>query len=55
LQVGLEHVLKMTTQYHEKYGNDWWKPSQLLVDLVEEGKGVYEWANEKGKKGRSKL
>jgi 3-hydroxyacyl-CoA dehydrogenase len=53
-QVGLEHVLEMTTKYHEKYQNDWWKPSQLLVDLVADKKGVYEWANEKAK-ARSKL
>ena len=55
-EIGLSHVLKMTEQYYGKYGNDWWKPSQLLVDLVAEGKGVYDWANEKGKDGgRSKL
>ena len=47
-EVGLERVLKMTELYHGKYGgSDWWRPSQLLVDLVKEGKSVYEWASEK--------
>jgi len=49
-EVGLEHVLKTTERYYEKYGgSEWWQPSQLLVDLVKEGKSVYKWANDKSK------
>lgn len=54
-EVGLEHVLKTTERYYEKYGgSDWWQPSQLLVDLVKEGKSVYKWADDKSK-NQSKL
>lgn len=37
-QVGLPHVLATLEKFHAADGDDFWKPSELLVELVREGK-----------------
>ena len=57
-EVGLERVLQVTSECYKKYGGDWWKPSELLVDLVDQNIGLYEWADGAGRgrtSPRSKL
>lgn len=50
--IGLDNVYKRTMDFHEKYG-DWWKPSELLKSLAENGKTFSDFDSEKSRIAKS--